>query len=119
MVGKETGVEASLQFLRAKSDDIYSEAAQIKVRPYFHSVISYVNILFDIFYYLQDYTMTIQQQPQSRFCDLFDRKYAHPLIVRLRITPNYANQFPWSFKSFCLFLLGWFGFNDSGTIWRD
>ncbi|KAI5658997.1 hypothetical protein M9H77_27790 [Catharanthus roseus] len=92
MVGKETGVEASLQFLRAKSDDIYSEAAQIKVRPYFHSVISYVNILFDIFYYLQDYTMTIQQQPQSRFCDLFDRKYAHPLIVRTDGFSSFASS---------------------------
>lgn len=60
MIGKEKGVEESLQYLRGKNDDIHSEADEIK-----------------------DYTTTIQQIPQSRFFDLFDRKYAHPLIVGL------------------------------------
>nr|XP_027109498.1 glucose transporter type 1-like [Coffea arabica] len=57
-IGKEKAVELALRRLRGKGADIFSEAAEIK-----------------------DYTETAQLLPKSRFLDLFDRKYAHPLIV--------------------------------------
>ncbi|KAL3516160.1 hypothetical protein ACH5RR_023062 [Cinchona calisaya] len=57
-IGKEKAVDAALWRLRGKGADISSEAAEIK-----------------------EYTETLQLLPKSRFLDLFDRKYAHPLIV--------------------------------------
>ncbi|XP_019197624.1 PREDICTED: sugar transporter ERD6-like 5 isoform X2 [Ipomoea nil] len=56
--GRWKEVEAALQRLRGKNSDVSSEAAEIK-----------------------EHMETLQKLPQSRFLDLFNRRYAHSLIV--------------------------------------
>ncbi|KAF8020129.1 hypothetical protein BT93_G0739 [Corymbia citriodora subsp. variegata] len=57
-VGQEKEFEVTLQRLRGKGVDISREAADIR-----------------------DYTETFEQQSQSRILDLFQRRYAHSLII--------------------------------------
>ncbi|KAI6684812.1 hypothetical protein NL676_030725 [Syzygium grande] len=57
-VGQEKEFEATLQRLRGKSVDISREATDIR-----------------------DYTETFERQSQSRILDLFQRRYAHSLII--------------------------------------
>ncbi|KAG6646528.1 sugar transporter ESL1-like isoform X2 [Carya illinoinensis] len=57
-IGKEHELKAALQRLRGKNADISLEAADIK-----------------------DFTETLQQQSETRFLDLFHRRYVHALIV--------------------------------------
>ncbi|XP_030545505.1 sugar transporter ERD6-like 5 isoform X2 [Rhodamnia argentea] len=57
-VHREEEFEVALQRLRGKSVDITQEAADIR-----------------------DYTETFERQSQSRILDLFQRRYAHPLII--------------------------------------
>ncbi|XP_042010056.1 sugar transporter ERD6-like 5 isoform X1 [Salvia splendens] len=57
-VGKWEGSEASLLRLRGKKADIFEEAAEIR-----------------------DYTRSLEQLKESGLMDLFQRKYAHSLIV--------------------------------------
>ncbi|KAA8545053.1 hypothetical protein F0562_019848 [Nyssa sinensis] len=57
-IGREKEFEASLQRLRGKNANISQEVAEIR-----------------------DYTEMLQQISESKFLDLFDRKYAHALIV--------------------------------------
>lgn len=57
-VGREKEYEASLQRLRGKNADISQEAADIRI-----------------------YTETLKQLPEARILDMFQRKYAHSLIV--------------------------------------
>ncbi|XP_059652551.1 sugar transporter ERD6-like 5 isoform X4 [Cornus florida] len=58
MIGKEKESEATLQRLRGEKCDISQEAAEIR-----------------------DYTEILQGLSQSRILDLFERRYAHSLIV--------------------------------------
>ncbi|XP_059652554.1 sugar transporter ERD6-like 5 [Cornus florida] len=58
MIGKEKESEATLQRLRGEKFDISQEAAEIK-----------------------EYTEILQGLSQSRILDLFERRYAHSLIV--------------------------------------
>ncbi|XP_030460632.1 sugar transporter ERD6-like 5 isoform X1 [Syzygium oleosum] len=57
-VGQEKEFEATLQRLRGKNVDISREATDIR-----------------------DYTETFERQSQSRILDLFQRRYAHSLII--------------------------------------
>ncbi|RVW53396.1 Sugar transporter ERD6-like 5 [Vitis vinifera] len=57
-VGQEARLEAALQRLRGKNADISQEAAEIRV-----------------------YTEAFQQLSEARILDLFQRRYAHSLIV--------------------------------------
>jgi SP family facilitated glucose transporter-like MFS transporter 8 len=57
-IGKLRACESSLQRLRGRNSDISEEADEIK-----------------------EYTETLQQLSDSKFLDLFQRKYAHSLIV--------------------------------------
>lgn len=57
-IGQWDGSEASLVRLRGKNANIFEEAAEIR-----------------------DYTRTLEQLKDSRLIDLFQRKYAHSLIV--------------------------------------
>ncbi|KAL3622526.1 hypothetical protein CASFOL_033937 [Castilleja foliolosa] len=57
-IGQWDGSEASLVQLRGKNADIFDEAAEIR-----------------------DYTRTLEQLKDSRMIDLFQRVYAHSLIV--------------------------------------
>ncbi|XP_059652562.1 sugar transporter ERD6-like 5 isoform X2 [Cornus florida] len=57
-IGKEKESEATLQRLRGEKCDISQEAAEIK-----------------------DYTKNLQELSHSRILDLFERRYAHSLIV--------------------------------------
>ncbi|XP_030549949.1 sugar transporter ERD6-like 5 [Rhodamnia argentea] len=57
-VGQEKEFEVTLQRLRGRSVDISGEAADIR-----------------------DYTEIFEQQSQSRILDLFQRRYAHSLII--------------------------------------
>ncbi|KAK2976809.1 hypothetical protein RJ640_002208 [Escallonia rubra] len=61
-VGREEELEAALRRLRGDNANISLEAAEIK-----------------------DSTETFQQLPKSRFLDLFQRKYAHSMIVGIGI----------------------------------
>ncbi|XP_031130355.1 sugar transporter ERD6-like 5 [Ipomoea triloba] len=56
--GRWKEVEGALQRLRGKNADVSSEVSEIK-----------------------EYMETLEKLPQSRFLDLFNRKYAHSLIV--------------------------------------
>ncbi|XP_050274540.1 sugar transporter ERD6-like 5 isoform X2 [Quercus robur] len=60
--GEEKDYEASLRHLRGEDADIFQEATEIR-----------------------DYTEALQQLPQGRFLDLFQRIYAHSLIVGVGI----------------------------------
>nr|XP_023918123.1 sugar transporter ERD6-like 5 isoform X2 [Quercus suber] len=60
--GEEKDYEASLRRLRGEDADIFQEATEIR-----------------------DYTEALQQLPQGRFLDLFQRIYAHSLIVGVGI----------------------------------
>ncbi|KAM3704973.1 hypothetical protein ACJW31_03G046800 [Castanea mollissima] len=57
-IGKEKEFETSLQYLRGRSADISQEAAEIR-----------------------EYTEAFKQHSKTRFMDLFQRRYAHSLIV--------------------------------------
>lgn len=57
-IGRHKELEASLQRLRGKTADISLEAANIR-----------------------DYTETFQHLSETRFLDLFQRRYAHALVV--------------------------------------
>ncbi|XP_030959925.1 sugar transporter ERD6-like 5 isoform X5 [Quercus lobata] len=60
--GEEKDYEASLRHLRGEDADIFQEATEIR-----------------------EYTEALQQLPQGRFLDLFQRIYAHSLIVGVGI----------------------------------
>lgn len=59
-IGKEPELEAALQHLRGKNADISQEAADIR-----------------------DFTETFQKHSEARILDLFQKRYAHSLIVAL------------------------------------
>ncbi|XP_044499476.1 sugar transporter ERD6-like 5 isoform X2 [Mangifera indica] len=58
MVGRETELDATLQKLRGRNADISQEAA-----------------------YIKNYTEAFQQQSKDRIFNLFQRRYAHSLLV--------------------------------------
>ncbi|KAA8536907.1 hypothetical protein F0562_029385 [Nyssa sinensis] len=62
-IGQEKEFEASLQRLRGENSDISEEVVEIR-----------------------DYTEILQQLSESKFQDLFERKYAHSLTVGLGLT---------------------------------
>lgn len=65
--------------------------------------------------HLQDYTRSLEQLKESGLMDLFQRKYAHSLIVRLSCISKQNIQLR-IMKIFQIYL-GWSRTNGSATIW--
>ncbi|XP_026438310.1 sugar transporter ERD6-like 5 isoform X3 [Papaver somniferum] len=94
-VGKVEDFEFSLRRLRGNNADISEEAAEIR-----------------------DYTETIQRLPKAKTLDLFQRKYAHSLIVGvgLMVLQQFGGVNGIAFYASSIFVSAGFSSGNVGTI---
>ncbi|OVA11401.1 Sugar/inositol transporter [Macleaya cordata] len=94
-VGKLEDFEFALQCLRGKNANISQEAAEIR-----------------------DYTETLQRLPDARVFDLFQRKYAHSLIVGvgLMVLQQFGGVNAIAFYASSIFVSAGFSSGSVGTI---
>ncbi|KAI3979986.1 hypothetical protein MKX01_042640 [Papaver californicum] len=95
-VGKLEAVEFSLRRLRGNNDDISEEAAEIRVY----------------------YTEAVQRLPKAKILDLFQRKYAHSLIVGvgLMVLQQFGCVNGIAFYTSSIFVSAGFSSGNVGTI---